>query len=105
MIHVSRSGQAFGPYSIEMARAYLHTGHIQGDDLVWNEDKNVWMPAHDHPLLKDSQPPPPPLKSSQPTPIDKSALLETLRTCSNHRQSVGYSCICGEHVVAILSDV
>src|SRR5258708_39285608 len=83
MIHVSRSGQAFGPYSIEMARAYLHTALIQGDDLVWNEDKNVWMPAHDHPLLKDSQPPPPPLKSSQPTPIDKSALLETLRTCSD----------------------
>jgi hypothetical protein len=56
-----------------MARAYLHTGHIQADDLVWNEDQSIWMPAHDHPLLKDSQPPPPPLKSSPPIPIEKSA--------------------------------
>jgi hypothetical protein len=58
MIYLSREGNTFGPYAIETARAYMRTGYIKGTDLVWSEGQDVWVNAHEHPLLKIAQPPP-----------------------------------------------
>ena len=59
MIYVSRSGQTYGPYLVEVARSYIQTGQITPDDLVRQEDQANWLPAKAHPMLVGYAPPPP----------------------------------------------
>ena len=44
MIHVSRDGQQFGPYTQEDARAYLADGSLLATDLGWTEGSAEWVP-------------------------------------------------------------
>ena len=68
MIYVSRSGQTYGPYSVEVARAYFQTGNIQPNDLVWSEDQGEWTNVRDHALFEGDQLPPPPKDPPLPPP-------------------------------------
>jgi len=44
MIHVSRDGQQFGPYTQEDAQAYLADGSLLATDLGWTEGSAEWVP-------------------------------------------------------------
>ena len=44
MIHVSREGQQFGPYTQEDAQAYLAEGSLLATDLGWTEGSAEWVP-------------------------------------------------------------
>ena len=44
MIHISRDGQSFGPYTVEEARAYLAEGSLAPSDMAWQEGAAEWVP-------------------------------------------------------------
>ena len=44
LIHVSRDGQQFGPYTPEDAQAYLNDGSLLPTDLGWVEGATDWVP-------------------------------------------------------------
>lgn len=44
MIHISRDGQSFGPYTVEEARAYLVEGSLAPSDMAWQEGAAEWVP-------------------------------------------------------------
>lgn len=44
MIHVSREGQQFGPYTQEDVQAYLAEGRLLATDLGWTEGSAEWLP-------------------------------------------------------------
>ena len=44
LIHVNRSGEQFGPYTIEDLNAYLAQGSILPSDQAWYEGAAGWMP-------------------------------------------------------------
>jgi len=44
MIHVSREGQQFGPYTQEDVQAYLAEGRLLPTDLGWTEGSAEWVP-------------------------------------------------------------
>ncbi len=44
MIHVSREGQQFGPYTQEDVQAYLAEGRLLATDLGWTEGSAEWVP-------------------------------------------------------------
>ncbi|MDP6035515.1 MAG: GYF domain-containing protein, partial [Verrucomicrobiota bacterium] len=43
-IHVDRSGQRFGPYSLEDVNRYLADGTLLPSDIGWHEGAADWMP-------------------------------------------------------------
>ena len=49
MIHVSRDGEQFGPYTLEDANAYLAQGSLLPTDQAWYEGAPDWMPITDVP--------------------------------------------------------
>lgn len=42
---ISRAGEQFGPYSEGDLRAYLGSGQVLPDDLVWTEGMAEWLPV------------------------------------------------------------
>jgi cytochrome c551/c552 len=44
MIHVSRDGEQFGPYTLEDANAYLAQGSLLPTDQAWYEGAPDWLP-------------------------------------------------------------
>ena len=44
LIHVSRDGQQFGPYTPEDVQAYLADGSLLTTDLGWVEGTADWVP-------------------------------------------------------------
>ncbi len=44
MIHISREGQQFGPYSLEEVNTYLADGSLLPTDIGWIEGAPEWMP-------------------------------------------------------------
>lgn len=44
MIHISRDGQQFGPYTLEDAQAHLASGALLATDQAWYEGAPDWMP-------------------------------------------------------------
>ena len=65
LLHLTRDGQAFGPYPIEEAREYLKRGQILPNDQAWYEGCAGWMPVTQVPGMigaagGDVPPPPPP---------------------------------------------
>lgn len=45
MIHISRDGQQFGPYSLEQVQEYLASGQLLPTDLAWYEGAADWVPV------------------------------------------------------------
>ena len=44
MIHISRDGQEFGPYTSEQVQEYLATGNLVATDMAWHEGAADWYP-------------------------------------------------------------
>ena len=44
MIHISRDGQQFGPYTVEDAQTHLASGALLATDQAWYEGAPDWMP-------------------------------------------------------------
>ena len=44
LIHVSRDGEQFGPYTLDDANAYLAQGSLLPTDRAWYEGAPDWMP-------------------------------------------------------------
>jgi hypothetical protein len=44
LIHVSRDGEQFGPYTLEDANAYLAQGSLLPSDQAWYEGAPDWLP-------------------------------------------------------------
>ena len=61
MIHVSRDGQQFGPYSQEDVQKYLADGSLLASDLGWTEGAADWVPLPQ--LMGGSVDSPPPISS------------------------------------------
>lgn len=57
LIHVSRDGQQFGPYTPEDAQAYLNNGSLLPTDLGWVEGAANWVPLPDLVAQAMSAPP------------------------------------------------
>jgi len=45
MIHISRDGEQFGPYSSEQVQEYLAAGQLLPTDLAWYEGASDWVPV------------------------------------------------------------
>ncbi|HIL25080.1 MAG TPA: DUF4339 domain-containing protein [Verrucomicrobia bacterium] len=45
MIHISRDGDQFGPYSPEQVQEYLASGQLLPTDLAWYEGAADWVPV------------------------------------------------------------
>ena len=45
MIHISRDGERFGPYSPEQVQEYLAAGQLLPTDLAWYEGAADWVPV------------------------------------------------------------
>lgn len=43
MIHISRDGQQFGPYSLKEVNAYLADGSLLSTDIAWFEGAPEWV--------------------------------------------------------------
>ncbi len=81
-IHISRSGQRFGPYPATVIQVYLVEGRLFPTDLAWREGEATWRPLSDFPEFSASQLPPvaPPLPPTlipppPPPPKVKNAAL------------------------------
>tara|TARA_B100000959_G_scaffold245123_1_gene269518 strand:+ start:2202 stop:3680 length:1479 start_codon:yes stop_codon:yes gene_type:complete len=44
MIHISRDGQEFGPYTPEQVQEYLAAGNLVATDMAWHEGAADWYP-------------------------------------------------------------
>jgi len=44
MIHISRDGQEFGPYTSEQVQEYLASGNLVATDMAWHEGASDWYP-------------------------------------------------------------
>jgi hypothetical protein len=51
-IHISRSGQQFGPYSAEQVKSYLADGSILLTDFGWTDGMTDWVPVMELPCVK-----------------------------------------------------
>ncbi|HYI12782.1 MAG TPA: DUF4339 domain-containing protein [Thermoanaerobaculia bacterium] len=58
-IFLFRSGQQFGPYSLEWLEAFLAEGAVSADDLAWMPGREGWVPLHV--LLAEMRPAPVPV--------------------------------------------
>ena len=54
MIHVSRDGEQFGPYTLEDANAYLAQGLLLPTDQAWYEGAPDWMPLPQVPGIRQN---------------------------------------------------
>ena len=61
MIHVSRDGQQFGPYSPEDVQKYLADGSLLASDMGWTEGAADWVPLLE--LMEGPVDGPPPVSS------------------------------------------
>ena len=52
MIHISRDGEQFGPYTLEDANAYLAQGSLLPTDQAWYEGTVDWMPITEVPGIQ-----------------------------------------------------
>ncbi|MBC8324247.1 MAG: DUF4339 domain-containing protein [Verrucomicrobia subdivision 3 bacterium] len=52
LIHVSRDGEQFGPYTLEDANAYLVQGSLLPTDQAWFEGTADWIPITDVPGIE-----------------------------------------------------
>ncbi len=52
LIHVSRDGAQFGPYTLEDANAYLAEGSLLPTDQAWHEGAPDWMPITEVPGIQ-----------------------------------------------------
>ncbi|MDP7010889.1 MAG: DUF4339 domain-containing protein [Verrucomicrobiota bacterium] len=62
-VHLERSGQRYGPYSIEEINTYLKSGQVLISDIAWYEGAPDWMPLTEVPGVQVGEPtpaPPPP---------------------------------------------
>ena len=55
-IHVSRKGEKFGPYTLEVANQYLAEGSLKPDDLAWHEGAPEWVPLAQVPGITAAAP-------------------------------------------------
>ena len=69
-VHLERSGQQFGPYSIEEINAYLSSGQVLPTDMAWYDGAPGWVPLPQVPGVQAGDPPPAP---SVPPPTQTSA--------------------------------
>jgi len=69
-VHLERSGQQFGPYSIEEINAYLSSGQVLPTDMAWYDGAPGWIPLPQVPGVQSGGPPPAP---SAPPPTPASA--------------------------------
>ncbi len=44
MIHITRDGQEFGPYTPEQVQEYLASGNLVATDMAWHEGAADWYP-------------------------------------------------------------
>ena len=65
MIHISRDGQQFGPYTLEDARAHLASGALLATDQAWYEGAPDWMPLDQVPGVSAQ-----PAMAAEPTAPD-----------------------------------
>jgi len=71
-VHLERSGQQFGPYSIEEVNTYLSSGQVLPTDMAWYDGAPGWMPLTQVPGVQVGGPPsapsvPPPTPDSAPS--------------------------------------
>ena len=71
-VHLERSGQQFGPYSIEEVHTYLSSGQVVPTDMAWYDGAPGWMPLTQVPGVQVGGPPsapsvPPPTPDSAPS--------------------------------------
>ena len=52
LIHISRDGEQFGPYTLEDANAYLAQGSLFPTDQAWYEGTVDWMPITEVPGIQ-----------------------------------------------------
>ena len=71
-VHLERSGQQFGPYSIEEINAYLSSGQVLPTDMAWYDGAPGWVPLPQVPGVQAGDPPPAP-SAPPPTPTSASA--------------------------------
>jgi uncharacterized protein DUF4339 len=66
MYSVARSGQQYGPYTLDQLRDYFNQGSVQPTDLVWSAGMATWIPVTD--VLTPGAAPaaPPPLNAEAP---------------------------------------
>ena len=66
-VHLERSGQQFGPYSIEEINTYLGSGQVLSTDMAWYDGAPGWVPLSQVPGVQvGGSPPAPPVPP--PTP-------------------------------------
>lgn len=70
-IHVSRGSQSLGQFSEEELRAGIESGKFLGDDLVWTEGMETWLPVSQLERAVPDMPPP----RSEPIPWENRAEL------------------------------
>ena len=51
---LSLKGEQVGPYKIEDIKGWLNAGHIKGEDLVWFEGSDGWIPIKSLPLAENA---------------------------------------------------
>lgn len=71
-VHLERSGQQFGPYSIEEINAYLSSGQVLPTDMAWYDGAPGWVPLPQVPGVQAGDPPPAP-SAPPPTPTSASS--------------------------------
>jgi len=45
LIHLSRNGQQFGPYTLVQVNHYLEDGTVLPTDYAWAEGSDGWVPV------------------------------------------------------------
>jgi len=45
LIHLSRNGQQFGPYTLVQVNHYLEDGSVLPPDYAWAEGSDGWVPV------------------------------------------------------------
>ena len=68
-VHLERSGQRYGPYSVEEINTYLKSGQVLISDIAWYDGAPDWIPLAEVPGVQVSEtspaPPPPPTPDAE----------------------------------------
>jgi hypothetical protein len=81
-IYLIQNGQQAGPFSVEVIRVMLSTGHIALTDQGWHEGLTAWqslstfLPIPEPPLVAPPPIPPPPVSHTPPPAVDTSGTNE-----------------------------
>ena len=63
-IHITQSGQTYGPYTVQQIQEFVAQGTVKNDTLVWKQGIPSWVTADSLPellsLFKQTGTPPPP---------------------------------------------